>query len=79
MTYQELTIGRLDAVRGADVFDRNGEKIGAVEEVFYGVDTNRPEWLGIGTGFFGTKRVLVPLEGATVTDEGVTVRYRRIR
>jgi len=77
VTYQELTIDRLGAVRGADVFDRNGEKIGAVEEVFYGVDTNRPEWLGIGTGFFGTKRILVPLEGATVSDEGVTVGYSK--
>ena len=36
---------------------------------------NRPEWIGIGTGFFGTKRVLVPIEGATVEGDEIRIRY----
>jgi sporulation protein YlmC with PRC-barrel domain len=51
---------RLDAMRGAPVFDSSGDKIGSVEEIFYDGQSKRPEWIGIGMGFFGTKRVLVP-------------------
>jgi uncharacterized protein (TIGR02271 family) len=75
--YEQLTVDRLSQLRGADVYDSAGEKIGTVEEIFYDDETNRPEWIGIGTGFFGTKRVLVPVQGANATDEGVTVRYAK--
>src|SRR3954453_8765689 len=66
---------QLDRMRGAPVYDRGGDKIGAVEEIFYDTQSNRPEWIGIGTGFFGTKRVLVPVEGASLRDDGICVRY----
>ena len=66
---------RLDEMRGAPVFDRSGDKIGTVEEIFYDDQTQRPEWIGIGTGFFGTKRVLVPVQGATAQDDGICVAY----
>ena len=66
---------RLDEMRGAPVYDSAGDKIGSVEEIFYDVDSSRPEWIGIGTGFFGTKRVLVPVDGASLTDDGITVPY----
>jgi sporulation protein YlmC with PRC-barrel domain len=71
----ELTLERLDQMRGAPVYDSAGDEIGSVEEIFYDADTNRPEWIGIGTGFFGTKRVLVPTAGADMSAEAVTVKY----
>ena len=74
---QELSKVRLDEMRGADVYDEAGEKIGTVEEIFYDQQTRVPEWIGIGTGFFGTKRVLVPVNGARVTDDGLTVAYSK--
>jgi stress response protein YsnF len=73
----EMTMDRLEQLRGAPVLDSAGEKIGSVEEVFYDEQTNQPEWIGIGTGFLGTKRVLVPLEGASVEGDSVTVRYSK--
>jgi stress response protein YsnF len=73
----EMTMDRLEQLRGAPVLDTSGEKIGSVEEVFYDEQTNRPEWIGIGTGFLGTKRVLVPLEGASVEGDQITVRYSK--
>src|SRR3712207_9055509 len=73
----ELTLERLDQMRGATVYDSAGEKIGSVEEIFYDEDTNRPEWIGIGTGLFGTKRVLVPVAGASLAEGGVTVGYSK--
>jgi stress response protein YsnF len=75
----EMTMDRLEQLRGAPVLDSSGEKIGSVEEVFYDEQTNQPEWIGIGTGFLGTKRVLVPLEGASVQGDSVTVGYDKDR
>jgi uncharacterized protein (TIGR02271 family) len=62
-------------MRGAPVYDRAGDKIGSVEEIFYDHESNRPEWVGIGTGFFASKRVLVPVAGASVRDDGICVAY----
>ena len=78
MTHDMTTV-RLDEMRGATVYDNAGEKIGSVEEIFYDHGSNVPEWIGIGTGFFGTKRVLVPVRGARVTDDGLFVAYPKAR
>jgi sporulation protein YlmC with PRC-barrel domain len=52
----EMTLDRVTALYGADVYDSAGDKIGTVEEIFYDEQPNRPEWIGIRTGFFKTKR-----------------------
>lgn len=75
--YDQVTVERLQGLRGASVHDVDGEKIGSVEQVFLDHQTGEPEWLGIGTGLFGTKRVLVPLAGAQTGDDGVVVRYAK--
>lgn len=74
---QTMNNVRLDEMRGAPVYDINGEKIGKVEEIFYDQQTRIPEWIGIGTGFFGTKRVLVPVKGAAAQDDGLVVAYSK--
>ena len=66
---------RLDELRGAPVYDAQGDKIGSVEEIFYDEASGTPEWIGLGTGFFGTKRVLVPVAGAGRTEDGLVVPY----
>ena len=68
---------RLDEMRGAPVYDSNGDKIGKVEEIFYDQQTQVPEWIGIGTGFFSNKRVLVPVKGAAAKDDGLIVAYSK--
>ena len=75
MQQQEMSSVRLDELRGQPVYDNAGEKIGSVEEIYYDPATHSPEWIGIGTGFFGTKRVLVPVEGAQVSDDGLMIAY----
>jgi uncharacterized protein (TIGR02271 family) len=75
MKQQTLSIGEFQRLRGADVCSQEGEKIGSVEEVYIDYETQRPEWIGLGTGFFGTKRVLVPVAGASLSDDRVTVPY----
>jgi len=77
MQQQELNQVRLDEMRGAPVYDNAGEKIGKVEEIFYDHESRRPEWIGIGTRFFGTKRVLVPVEGAQLAEDGLRVAFSK--
>jgi uncharacterized protein (TIGR02271 family) len=72
-----MTMERITEARGASVYDAHGDEIGVVDEIFYDRDTREPEWVGIGTGFFGTKRVLVPLDRAQLTDDGLRVPYSK--
>jgi hypothetical protein len=62
---------------GAPVYAGNGERLGAVEEIFFDERTGRPEWIGIGTGFLRLKRVVVPARGATLQPFGLVVPYPR--
>ena len=66
---------RLDEMRGAPVYDRDGDKIGTVDELYYDSTSRTPEWIGVGTGFFGMKRVLVPVQGASLYEDGISVPY----
>jgi uncharacterized protein (TIGR02271 family) len=74
-----FTGDRIEELHGLDVYDREGDKIGSVDELFVDQQTGQPEWIGLGTGFFGTKRVLVPFQGADVRDDGLFVPYDRDR
>jgi uncharacterized protein (TIGR02271 family) len=74
-----LTMNELEEARGLPVYDSAGDKIGKVEDIYYDEQTNQPEWIGIGTGFFGTKRVLVPVQGASLSSDGYTVPYDKDR
>ena len=68
---ETLTIDRLSQAHGQTVYSSDGEKIGSVEEIFYDEETNQPEWVSVGTGFLGRKTVLVPVQGATLRDDGL--------
>jgi uncharacterized protein (TIGR02271 family) len=70
-----LTFDDLQSAHGTPVYASDGEKIGSVEEIYVDDQTDQPEWIGLGTGFFGTKRVLVPVEGASMREGGVLVPY----
>src|SRR4051794_23312441 len=74
---EAFTMDRLSQMSGEPVYDTNGEKIGSVQEIYYDQDTEQPEWIGIGVGFFGTKRVLVPVQGANASEDGLTVAYEK--
>jgi hypothetical protein len=70
-----LTLDELTRIEGAPVYDSADERIGSVEEIFYDDSSGRPEWIGIGTGFLRLKRVLVPVAGAAIRDDGLYVPY----
>ena len=74
---ETMTVDQLAQMRGTDVYSSEGDKIGSVEEIFVDEQTGKPEWIGLGTGFLGTKKVLVPVTGAEVRDDAVTVPYSK--
>lgn len=55
--------GSYDQWVGRDAYDRTGDKIGEVKDVFYDDVTGRPEWVAVRAGMLkGTH--LAPLAGA---------------
>ena len=47
--------------RGANLVDRNGDKIGTIDEIYLDSQSNEPEWALVNTGLFGTKSTFVPI------------------
>jgi uncharacterized protein (TIGR02271 family) len=63
---------------GRTVVDRNGDKVGSVEQIYLDDLTGQPEWLLVKTGMFGTKSTFVPLQGARADDdETLTVAFEK--
>jgi len=64
----------LDAV----IYDRQGEVIGSVSDVYVDDDTGRPEWLLISTGLL-PRGSHVPLRGVERHEDGYRLPYTRDR
>jgi hypothetical protein len=58
---------------GQTVLDRDGEKIGTIEEIFLVEDTGRPEWALVKLGRIKGHTTLVPLTKAHPVDKGVAI------
>ena len=58
---------------GRTMIDRDGDKIGKIDDIYEDKQTGRPEWALVNTGLFGTKKTFVPLHGAQPTGEDVRV------
>ncbi|MDQ4129745.1 MAG: PRC-barrel domain-containing protein [Actinomycetota bacterium] len=62
--------------RGRDMIDRDGARIGRVEEVYGRAGAENPEWALVRTGLLGGSK-LVPLEGAALEPEAVRVPHEK--
>lgn len=62
-------------LNGLTAYDRDGDKIGNVGQVYVDDRTGRAEWVTVKTGLFGMKESLVPLSGARRTGEGLHVAH----
>src|SRR5918992_4251065 len=56
-----------DQYAGYEVYDRNGEKIGKVDDLFVD-ESDQPEYIGVKMGFLGTRSTLIPWQLATVDE-----------
>ena len=73
------TINSYEGWVGTDAYDVNGDKIGAIDAIYYDDQTGRPEWMAIRTGFFGMNTSFVPIAGATTVMARCACRTPRIR
>jgi uncharacterized protein (TIGR02271 family) len=71
MTSQE----QLRELRGATAYDREGDKLGRIGQVYRDDNTDQPKWITVHTGLFGTNESFVPLQGAQFGGDRVTVAY----
>ncbi len=72
-----LSVEQLLEMRGKPVFDKTGEKIGSIEDIYIDDQSREPEWVGLGTGFLGMKHAIVPVADASVRDDGIEVPYEK--
>jgi sporulation protein YlmC with PRC-barrel domain len=61
---------------GRKAFDRNGVKIGTVDEVYLDDATGEPEWAAVRTGLF-SRDAFVPLEPSRLDGEVLRVPFLR--
>jgi uncharacterized protein (TIGR02271 family) len=70
-------VDELQAWHGRNLIDRDGDKIGSIENVYLDEETGRPEWLTVKTGLFGTRETFVPSAEARSEGDGVRVPYEK--
>jgi sporulation protein YlmC with PRC-barrel domain len=61
---------------GRKAFDRDGVKIGTVDEVYLDDATGAPEWAAVRTGLF-SRDAFVPLEPSRLDGEVLRVPFER--
>jgi uncharacterized protein (TIGR02271 family) len=59
--------------RGRTMIDRDGDKIGKIDDVYEDRQGGQAEWALVTTGLFGTKKSFVPLHNAQPVGEDVRV------
>ncbi|WP_411719995.1 DUF2382 domain-containing protein [Mycetocola sp.] len=65
----------IDTVMGSTAYDKDGDKIGTVGQVYVDPDDGHAVWASVNTGFFGTSESFVPLENASFDSDGLRVQY----
>ncbi|RZT84944.1 uncharacterized protein (TIGR02271 family) [Pseudonocardia sediminis] len=73
-----MTIANIEdpgALTGAQVRSNGGDKLGKVDSVYYDNDTDKPEWVAVKSGLFGTHVSLVPLQQGDWDGKELTVPF----
>lgn len=70
-----LEVERIDEWRGQDVLDRDGDKLGRLDDIYFDAETREPLLACVKTGLFGRRLSIVPLAGATVARGHLTVAH----
>jgi uncharacterized protein YrrD len=67
--------------RGKPIVDRDGNKIGKLEDVYVDVETDEPVFGTVKEGMFGRHLTFVPIAGLTIGPNGlqVTVSQEQVK
>jgi uncharacterized protein (TIGR02271 family) len=66
---------QLRELTGATAYDRDGDKLGRIGQVYFDDNTDQPKWITVNTGLFGMNESFVPLQGARFDGDRVTLAY----
>lgn len=66
-------------LHGVTVVGADGAKLGRVDAVYHDNATDRPEWVSVRGGLFGTRVALVPLRRAHHADGVLRVPFDKVQ
>jgi uncharacterized protein (TIGR02271 family) len=71
------TMQEIAGWKGRTAVDRDGDKIGSIEDVYLDRQSGEPEWVAIKTGLFGSNVSFVPVADATPAGDDVRIAYEK--
>src|SRR4051795_4287342 len=71
------TLQDVETWRGRTLVDRDGDKIGKIEDVYLDRNSGDPEWVAVKTGMFGSNVSFVPIRDASETGDDVRVSHEK--
>src|SRR5919112_3810166 len=60
---------------GSTVYSTDGDKIGKVGQLFLDDETQRPEFITVNTGLFGTNETFIPVADAELSGDRLTIPF----
>ena len=67
----------IQAVLESTAFDKNGDKVGKVGQLFVDSNSGKPTFVAVNTGLFGRNSSLVPLADAKLNNEELHVAHTK--
>ena len=71
------TMQDIETWRGRTLVDRDGDKIGKIEDIYLDRSSGEPEWVAVKTGLFGTNVSFVPIHDADTSGDDLRVAYEK--
>jgi uncharacterized protein (TIGR02271 family) len=71
------TLQDIETWRGRTLVDRDGDKIGKIEDVYLDRSSGEPEWVAVKTGLFGSNVSFVPIHDASPAGDDLRVAYEK--
>ena len=65
------------AWRGLTLVDRDGDKIGKIEDIYLDRSSGEPEWIAVKTGLFGSNVSFVPIQDAAQEGDDIRAGYEK--
>lgn len=67
----------IDQLRGSDLYDQTGSKIGSIGEVYLDDQTNEPAFLTVNTGLFGMNETFVPYQSVSRDGDNLVAPFEK--
>ncbi|MCT1656980.1 PRC and DUF2382 domain-containing protein [Brevibacterium luteolum] len=67
----------IDRLRGSDLYDQTGSKIGSIGEVYLDDQTNEPAFLTVNTGLFGMNETFVPYPSVSRDGDNLVAPFEK--